>query len=136
MNNKKLNQLFLKYLLGEKRTYIDSVDDKYIITDSYCIYLIKKDDLLLDPSKFKEVNIKHFLETEPELEFRDSGIIKDKKYMIFKSESGEEKTINKDLLTPFDLNKCTFKSKPEERELLYIYSFGELVGAVLPVITY
>lgn len=136
MNNKKLNQLFLKYQLGKKRTYIDSVDDKYIITDSYCIYLINKDDLFLNPSKFKEVNIKHFLEKTPELEFKDSGIVKDKKYMIFKSESGEEKTINKELLTPFDLNKCTFKSSEDKREMLYIYSFGELVGAVLPIITY
>ena len=41
MNNKKLNQLFLKYQLGNKKTYIDSVDDKYIITDSYCVYFFK-----------------------------------------------------------------------------------------------
>ena len=98
MNNKKLNELFLKHLLKEKRVYIDSVDDKYIITDSYCIYLIKQDDLFLNTSKFKEINIKHFLEHEMNLEYQDSGIIKDKKYIIFKAPTGEEKTINKDLL--------------------------------------
>lgn len=70
------------------------------------------------------------------LEYYDSGLIKDSKYMIFKAESGEEKTINKDLLTPFDFKNCTFKSTSDVKELLYIYKNDELVGAVLPVVTY
>lgn len=136
MNNKKLNELFLKHILKEKIVFIDSVDDYLIITDSYCIYKIKSDDFYLDKSIFKEVKLNHFLENEMNLEYQDSGIIKDKKYMIFKAPSGEEKTINKDLLIPFDLKNCTFKSTSEERELLYIYKNDELVGAVLPVINY
>ena len=136
MNNKKLNELFLKHLLKNNKIYTDSVDDYLIITDSYCIYKIKSDEFFLDKSRFKEINIKHFLEHEMNLEYQDSGIIKDKKYMIFKAQTGEEKTINKDLLVPFDLKNCTFKSTSEERELLYIYKNDELVGAVLPVIKY
>lgn len=136
MNNKKLNELFLKYILKNKKIYIDSVDDYLIITDSYCIYKIKSDEFFLDKSRFKEINIKHFLEHEMNLEYQDSGIIKDKKYIIFKAPTGEEKTINKDLLNPFDLKNCIFKSTSEERELLYIYKNDELVGAVLPVIKY
>lgn len=136
MDTKKLNTLFLKYQLGNKKTYIDSVDDKYIITDSYCVYIINKDNLFLNTSKFKEVNIKNLLEKTPEVEYKDSGIVKDKKYMIFKSESGTELTINKDLLTPFDLNKCEFKASESNKEPLYIYSLGELVGICLPIVTY
>lgn len=136
MNYKKLNELFLKHLLKDKRVFIDSVDDYLIITDSYCIYKIKKGEFYLDKSRFKEVKLNSFLDHEMNLEYQDSGIIKDKKYMIFKASSGEEKTINKQFLTPFDLKNCTFKSTTEERELLYIYKNNELVGAVLPVIEY
>ena len=121
MNYKKLNKLFLDYMLKEKRLYIDSFDDYLIITDSYCVYKIKATDFYLDKSRFKEVDLKKFLDKNMNIEFQDSGIIKDKKYMIFKAPSGEEKTINKDLLTPFDLKNCTFKSTSYDRELLYIY---------------
>lgn len=136
MNTKKLNELFLKYIIKDKRVYIDSVDDYLIITDSYCVYKIKATEFYLDKSRFKEVDLKKFLDKNMNIEFQDSGIIKDKKYMIFKAPTGEEKTINKDLLTPFDLKNCIFKSTSEERELLYIYKDDELIGAVLPVITY
>lgn len=134
MNNKKLNKLFLEHILKNDRIYIDSVDNYLIITDSYCIYKIKSDEFYLDKSRFKEVKLNHFLEHEMNLEYQDSGIIKDKKYIIFKTPTGEDKTINKDLLTPFDLKNCTFKSTSDVKELLYIYKNDELVGAVLPVI--
>lgn len=136
MNNKKLNELFLKHILKNNKIYIDSVDDYLIITDSYCIYKIKSDEFYLDKSRFKEIDIKRFLEHEMNLEYKDSGIIKDKKYMIFTSTTGEEKTINKELLTPFDLKNCTFKSTSDIKELLYIYKNDELLGAALPVIKY
>ena len=136
MNNKKLNKLFLEHILKNDRIYIDSVDDYSIITDSYCIYKIKNDKFYLDKSNFKEVELKKFLDKEMDIEFHDSGIIRDKKYIILESESGESRAVNKDLLIPFDIKNCTFKSTSDVKELLYIYQNDELVGAVLPVVTY
>lgn len=140
MNNKKLNTMFLNYMFKTKKLYMEESENQFIITDSYAIYFIDKKYFYLNKEVFKECELKKRfidgIEENYNLEFKDSGIIKDKKFIVFKSDDGIEKLINKDLVACINLDKCKFISGTEKQDLLLIYENENLIAAVLPVVVY
>lgn len=137
---KKINEYFLKLMLSNKNVVYEEDDIFLYITDSYAVYKIIKDDLKLDLDKFKKLEnnfLINLFNDDPELiEVKDSNIIKEKKWRMFKLED-EEKSIN-DLYIKLIKNKnIKYYSKAGAKEMIKVKNINDsIIAVILPAVVY
>lgn len=134
----------LKEALNEKRKHkviYGTLDDKVIIGNDKRLYVIPKEECVVDLSNIcsvqvlQESTLKNVVNdnecTEIELT-NNIRVLEDKRTLRVFTNGKENIYLDERLIKNFDLKNSTFKCKGV-RSIVYIYEDGVMVGFLLPV---
>jgi hypothetical protein len=137
MNNKKLNQILLKYLRSGELLRFNETDSEIWLTNKYIAWKVRKIDLDINWLKVKSTDKDLVKDIPPKAVHRieDTGIRKLERYRdkitaIFKAEKFNVYIDVKSLeaFDTSDLRACENNLSP-----IAVYERGELVGLIMPV---